>query len=229
MEENQTNTIEKLTFKEKVTYFFKSPTKLYESTATEKPKIWALLLFLCLCTLINALAFSSTSKTVRDELIKKSTKGMDIKTAEITKNIMTKVMSPTYHCISSLVGVIIGTFFIAFLIFILFKICKTHINYKQTVFICLVSSVATSIGLVFKAIYMFISKKPVGVEPIINPSVKSALMSSLDIFSIWYYVILGIGIYTVGKTSKKKATIITIILAIITVGFAILSVKSKMH
>ncbi|NFT31671.1 YIP1 family protein, partial [Clostridium sporogenes] len=39
---------------------------------------------------------------------------------------------------------------------------------------------------------------------------------------IWYNVLLGIGIYAMGKTSKKKAIILTIILAILSIGFTVL-------
>ncbi len=74
----------------------------------------------------------------------------------------------------------------------------------------------------FKAIYMLISKKAVGINAILNPSVKNTLMANIDIFNIWYYVLLGIGIYAMGKTSKKKAIILTIILAILSIGFTVL-------
>ncbi len=110
----------------------------------------------------------------------------------------------------------------ALLIFIIFKISKVALSYQQTVTLYLVAGLSTCIGSMFKAIYMLISKKAVGTNAILNPSLKNTLIANIDIFNIWYYVLLGIGIYAMGKTSKKKATILTIILAILSIGVAVL-------
>nr|WP_307906419.1 YIP1 family protein [Clostridium botulinum] len=105
---------------------------------------------------------------------------------------------------------------------------KVVLSYQQTVTLYLVTLLSTSIGNIFKSIYMLISKKAVGTNAILNPSVKNTLIASIDIFTIWQYILLGIGIYAMGKTSKKKATTLTIILAILSIGFIVLTASLTM-
>ncbi len=140
----------------------------------------------------------------------------------MTKKTMDTMNNPALKIGSALIGVLIAVFGVALLIFIIFKISKVALSYQQTVTLYLVAGLSTCIGSMFKAIYMLISKKAVGTNAILNPSVKNTLIANIDIFNIWYYVLLGIGIYAMGKTSKKKATILTIILAILNIGAAVL-------
>lgn len=142
---------------------------------------------------------------------------------------MDTMNSPALKIGSGLIGVLIAVFGAALLIFIIFKISKVALSYQQTVTLYLVAGLSTCIGSMFKAIYMLISKKAVGINAILNPSVKNTLIANIDIFNIWYYVLLGIGIYTMGKTSKKKATILTIILAILSIGFIVLTASLTMN
>ncbi len=142
---------------------------------------------------------------------------------------MDTMNSPALKIGSGLIGVLIAVFGVALLIFIIFKISKVALSYQQTVTLYLVAGLSTCIGSMFKAIYMLISKKAVGINAILNPSVKNTLIANIDIFNIWYYVLLGIGIYTMGKTSKKKATILTIILAILSIGFIVLTASLTMN
>ena len=147
----------------------------------------------------------------------------------MTKKTMDTMNSPALKIGSGLIGVLIAVFGAALLIFIIFKISKVALSYQQTVTLYLVAGLSTCIGSMFKAIYMLISKKAVGINAILNPSVKNTLIANIDIFNIWYYVLLGIGIYTMGKTSKKKATILTIILAILSIGFIVLTASLTMN
>ncbi|EPS52437.1 hypothetical protein CFSAN002368_08270 [Clostridium botulinum A1 str. CFSAN002368] len=154
--------------------------------------------------------------------MEKQFEGLDPQTLEITKKTMDTMNNPALKIGSALIGVLIAIFGVALLIFIIFKISKVALSYQQTVTLYLVAGLSTCIGSMFKAIYMLISKKAVGTNAILNPSAKNTLIANIDIFNIWYYVLLGIGIYAMGKTSKKKATILTIILAILSIGVAVL-------
>lgn len=161
--------------------------------------------------------------------MEKQFEGLDPQALEMTKKTMDTMNSPALKIGSGLIGVLIAVFGAALLIFIIFKISKVALSYQQTVTLYLVAGLSTCIGSMFKAIYMLISKKAVGINAILNPSVKNTLIANIDIFNIWYYVLLGIGIYTMGKTSKKKATILTIILAILSIGFIVLTASLTMN
>ncbi|AJE12538.1 Yip1 family protein [Clostridium botulinum] len=215
------NTNLNLTLKEKFKFFFTSPSKLFEYYR-RNPKFGILFLITTICAIIYQLIHSNLTKEIVKKQMEKQFEGLDPQTLEITKKTMDTMNNPALKIGSALIGVLIAIFGVALLIFIIFKISKVALSYQQTVTLYLVAGLSTCIGSMFKAIYMLISKKAVGTNAILNPSVKNTLIANIDIFNIWYYVLLGIGIYAMGKTSKKKATILTIILAILSIGVAVL-------
>ncbi|KGO12937.1 Yip1 family protein [Clostridium botulinum] len=220
-QQENVNTNLNLTLKEKFKFFFTSPSKLFEYYR-ENPKFGILFLITTLCTIIYTLVFSNVSKEFMKKYMEKQLQGLDPQTLEITKKTMDTMNTPALKIGTSLIGILIGVFGASLLIFIIFKISKVALSYQQTVTLYLVAGLSTCIGSMFKAIYMLISKKAIGINATLNPSVKNTLMANIDIFTIWQYVLLGIGIYAMGKTSKKKATILTIILAILSIGVAVL-------
>ncbi|OSB18364.1 YIP1 family protein [Clostridium sporogenes] len=221
-QQENVNTNLNLTLKEKFKFFFTSPSKLFEHYR-ENPKFGILFLITTICAIIYQLIRSNLTKEIVKKQMEKQFEGLDPQALEMTKKTMDTMNSPALKIGSGLIGVLIAVFGAALLIFIIFKISKVALSYQQTVTLYLVAGLSTCIGSMFKAIYMLISKKAVGINAILNPSVKNTLIANIDIFNIWYYVLLGIGIYTMGKTSKKKATILTIILAILSIGFIVLT------
>ncbi|EKN40548.1 hypothetical protein CFSAN001627_18843, partial [Clostridium botulinum CFSAN001627] len=188
----------------------------------ENPKFGILFLITTICAIIYQIIHSNLTKEIVKKQMEKQFEGLDPQALEMTKKTMDTMNNPALKIGSALIGVLIAVFGVALLIFIIFKISKVALSYQQTVTLYLVAGLSTCIGSMFKAIYMLISKKAVGTNAILNPSVKNTLIANIDIFNIWYYVLLGIGIYAMGKTSKKKATILTIILAILSIGAAVL-------
>ncbi|ENK0839895.1 Yip1 family protein [Clostridium sporogenes] len=227
-QQENVNTNSNLTLKEKFKFFFTSPSKLFEHYR-ENPKFGILFLITTICAIIYQLIRSNLTKEIVKKQMEKQFEGLDPQALEMTKKTMDTMNSPALKIGSGLIGVLIAVFGAALLIFIIFKISKVALSYQQTVTLYLVAGLSTCIGSMFKAIYMLISKKAVGINAILNPSVKNTLIANIDIFNIWYYVLLGIGIYTMGKTSKKKATILTIILAILSIGFIVLTASLTMN
>ncbi|HID0815537.1 YIP1 family protein [Clostridium botulinum] len=220
-QQENVNTNLNLTLKEKFKFFFTSPSKLFEYYR-ENPKFGILFLITTICAIIYQIIHSNLTKEIVKKQMEKQFEGLDPQSLEMTKKTMDTMNNPALKIGSALIGVLIAVFGVALLIFIIFKISKVALSYQQTVTLYLVAGLSTCIGSMFKAIYMLISKKAVGTNAILNPSVKNTLIANIDIFNIWYYVLLGIGIYAMGKTSKKKATILTIILAILSIGAAVL-------
>ncbi|MDU1321110.1 MAG: Yip1 family protein [Clostridium botulinum] len=227
-QQENVNTNLNLTLKEKFKFFFTSPSKLFEHYR-KNPKFGILFLITTICAIIYQLIRSNLTKEIVKKQMEKQFEGLDPQALEMTKKTMDTMNSPALKIGSGLIGVLIAVFGAALLIFIIFKISKVALSYQQTVTLYLVAGLSTCIGSMFKAIYMLISKKAVGINAILNPSVKNTLIANIDIFNIWYYVLLGIGIYTMGKTSKKKATILTIILAILSIGFIVLTASLTMN
>ncbi|MCS4474695.1 YIP1 family protein [Clostridium botulinum] len=220
-QQENVNTNLNLTLKEKFKFFFTSPSKLFEYYR-ENPKFGILFLITAACTLIHKLIFSNLSNEIMKKYMEKQLQGLDPQALEVTKKTMDTMNTPALKIGSTLIGALIGVFGMSLIIFIIFKISKVALSYQQTVTLYLVAFLSNSIGSIFKSIYMLISKKAIGINAILNPSVKNTLIANIDIFNIWYYILLGIGIYAMGKTSKKKATILTIILAILSIGAAVL-------
>ncbi|HDK7160159.1 TPA: YIP1 family protein [Clostridium botulinum] len=220
-QQENVNTNLNLTLKEKFKFFFTSPSKLFEYYR-ENPKFGILFLITTICAIIYQIIHSNLTKEIVKKQMEKQFEGLDPQALEMTKKTMDTMNNPALKIGSALIGVLIAVFGVALLIFIIFKISKVALSYQQTVTLYLVAGLSTCIGSMFKAIYMLISKKAVGTNAILNPSVKNTLIASIDIFTIWQYILLGIGIYAMGKTSKKKATILTIILAILSIGAAVL-------
>ncbi|WP_434305168.1 Yip1 family protein [Clostridium botulinum] len=227
-QQENVNTNLNLTLKEKFKFFFTSPSKLFEYYR-ENPKFGILFLITTICAIIYQLIRSNLTKEIVKKQMEKQFEGLDAQALEMTKKTMDTMNNPALKIGSGLIGVLIAVFGVALLIFIIFKISKVALSYQQTVTLYLVAGLSTCIGSMFKAIYMLISKKAVGTNAILNPSVKNTLIANIDIFNIWYYVLLGIGIYAMGKTSKKKATILTIILAILSIGFTVLTASLTMN
>ncbi|ACA55241.1 YIP1 family protein [Clostridium botulinum] len=166
--------------------------------------------------------FSNLSNKIVKNHMEKQFQGLAPRTLEIIKKTMDTMNTPALKIGTTLIGALIGVFGMSLIIFIIFKISRVSLSYQQAVTLYLVTLSSSSIGYIFKSIYMLISKKAVGINVVLNPSVKNTLIASIDIFTIWQYILLGIGIYTMGKTSKKKAAILTVILAILSIGVAVL-------
>ncbi|MBO1514550.1 hypothetical protein I7822_23255 [Metabacillus sp. BG109] len=52
--------------------------------------------------------------------------------------------------------------------------------------------------------------------------VLGAVLSTIEVFTIWYYILLTMGLIIVGKLSKPAATIITIVFFVLGLLFAAL-------
>ncbi|GAA0737041.1 Yip1 family protein [Clostridium oceanicum] len=201
------NTVEqKLTLKDRIKYFFINPKILFERFI-DKPKYGINLLILILSSVLYSVISSKFSKDLMKNLMESQTKGLTPQQAEATKKIAEFTTSPIFGSISAILGIIIGVFFTSLILFLILKVSKISLKYKQIVSIYTLASITTVIYNVIQSIYVLISQKPIGTIK----TVTSVISSSINVFSIWKYVLIGIGIYAVSKTSKKKAAIITII------------------
>jgi hypothetical protein len=59
------------------------------------------------------------------------------------------------------------------------------------------------------------------VDPVTVSPVTLAIYNRLDLFNIWYAVLLGIGMHVTGKVSKQNATIFAVLYWLLITGFAL--------
>jgi len=118
---------------------------------------------------------------------------------------------------------------ISIIIFFLGKVVSsTKIRFKTVFSICIYSSLIGAVGNLVKLPFMFhwqtgeIQSSPAAIlSSTLNPSFFYQFLKALDIFSIWQFVVIAIGITVLYQISFKKATGIILILFLIELFFSI--------
>jgi hypothetical protein len=132
------------------------------------------------------------------------------------------------------VGAGVAGFFgtpISFLIFGLIlwgiaKIAKSNVTFKQMFSLMIFISFITMIGqLLNQLIILAIDGDPAILLTSLNSFVGAtgilgAVLGTIEIFTIWYYILLALGLIKVAKLSKPVAMTITIIFFGIGIGIA---------
>lgn len=215
---------EKLTLNDKTKYFFKNPSILFKQYI-EKPKYGVTLLIFIIASAVYSASYTIGCKDLIIEMIEKQTQGIGQQQAvEFAKSMGT---NPLISSVSAVIGAIIAVYLGSLVYFLVTKFDGGKITYKQTVSIYCLASIAPAIGLILKSVYVLISHKPILINPM-NPTLVSTLLSYFDPFNIWEYVLLVIGISTVGKLSKKESTFIVTICVIISVCISLLLFALKL-
>lgn len=123
------------------------------------------------------------------------------------------MISGTYTMLTIVFSIIILSVFLKFLSIFLNK----DITFKQLMSIITYSSIIPFLGLVLN----FFLSKLLGYQDVISFTslsslVVSDLLSSIleifDVFRIWHYVLIGMGLYYVAGWSKKQISILAIVL-----------------
>lgn len=220
MEEIVTN--KKLSFSDKAKYFFKNPSILFEQYI-ENPKYGLTFLIFIIATAIYSISYAIGCKDYIISTIEKQMQGISQPQAfEIAKSVAT---NPIILSVSSIATAIISVYLFSLLYFLVAKFTDKKISFKRIVSIYCLSSIAIAIGLIIKSILLFIMHKP--ILDTSNPTLVSTLLNYIDPFNIWQYILLIIGISTVGKTSKKESSFIVIISIIISISISLLMFALK--
>ncbi|OIK09967.1 Yip1 family protein [Bacillus sp. MUM 13] len=131
----------------------------------------------------------------------------------------------------TLIGGVVGTIvtgIIGFLLAALFyKICTMVMGkdtpYKTLLSVVIHASIISVLGGLINAIInLAIGADKVmsytSLAPLINDKNFLGVAQSIDVFHIWYYVVLGIGLHVVAELNKNKAITLIVIMFIIMLG-----------
>lgn len=214
----------KLSLSDKVKYFFKKPSILFEQYI-ENPKYSLTFLIFIIATAIYSVSYSIGCKDYIINMVEKRMQGISQPQAlEIAKSVAT---NPIILSVSSIVTAIISVYLLSLLYFLVAKFSDKKISFKRIVSIYCLSSITISIGLIIKSMLLLIMHKPI-LDNSSNPTLVSTLLNYVDPFSIWQYVLLIIGISTVGKTSKKESSFIVIVGIIISISISLFMLALKL-
>lgn len=221
------------TLSEKITYFFTKPSLLFK-TKIDKPSYGINFLILCIITVIYNIVNSIILKPQIEELMNESLSGLDAQSAGVATSISKFATSPILSGITSALGFVISVFFLSLIYWALTKLFKGEGSYSNMVSTFLLASYASATGMLVKIVYMLITKNAIGSSSLKTPSLISTLTAKYDIFQVWYYVLLVIGISVVFKISKKKSFAVVLIIFLIGLsltlgGFAITAASNAMR
>jgi hypothetical protein len=130
------------------------------------------------------------------------------------------------------VGAGVGGLISFFIIAAFYKLCMIFMGndtpYKKLLGVTVYSSIISSIGLFVNGIIAILlggyETTYTSLAPLVgdNPTLK-AIAGQFDIFDIWYYVVIMIGMQIVAGLSRNKAIVLVVILFLIGIGFSSLS------
>ncbi|GMR63678.1 MULTISPECIES: Yip1 family protein [Bacillus] len=142
---------------------------------------------------------------------------------------VTPVMTFGAGFVFGVIGMIIGFFISAAVYKVLMMLMSNDTSYKKLLTITVYSSIISLLGLLINAVLALIlggSGKEfyTGLGPIFASSggAVKGIANSIEVFTIWGFVITWLGLQITAGLSKKKATILMVIFFILTIGFGAL-------
>lgn len=222
MESNEITT--RKTMFQKLKLFFVRPSEVFREYL-EKPT-WGLKLLLI--SLVSAL-FTYASKILGKELVaemmEEKAAALPPEQAEAVRASIGFINSPVMNIASAAIAVastivIILLISLAYMVFI--RALKGNIKYKQVVSVYTLAYMATTIGLMVKLAYMYLTGNLLYIN--ISPTLVDALYNNLDPFVVWQSILMVFGISAVSGISEKKSTIIVVCMWLVSLGISLGSV-----
>ncbi|EPR08243.1 Yip1 family protein [Ruminiclostridium papyrosolvens] len=215
-----------MNFLKRVAGMFFWPGKAMDNLA-ERPRIAFPFIFLPIAQLVAMLAiipmYKEFIRTSTEELA--SQKNLEMTTEQLNKAVnLTSITGP----IGGAIGVVITWVLGALILWGIIKIFKGQGSFKQILSITGYAGVITVLSTVVHVIKTNIT----GVYDILSYTSMAVLMPKmdgnfiygmakfLDVFSIWQYVVIAIGVAAVSKMPKKKAYLIVAAIFVIQVLYA---------
>lgn len=208
MESNEITT--KKTLLQKLGLFFIKPSELFIEYM-DKPT-WALKLLII--SLVSAL-YTYTSKILGKDLLvemmEERAAAMPPEQAEAVRASIGFANSPVMNIVSSAVAAVsmIAIILLLSLVYMVFiRTFKGKIKYMQVFSIYTLAYMATTIGLVVKLAYMYLTGNLLYIN--MSPTLMDAVYNNLDPFTIWQAILMVFGISVVSGITEKKSTIIVV-------------------
>jgi hypothetical protein len=185
----------------------------------EKPVIWLPLILLSILAMIVAIFVTMNIDYA-------AISGMEMSAEEEE---MTKIFAVVVGTLGGLIGTPISYLIFGGILFGIAKIAKSSITFKQMFSLMIFISFISMIGqIINQLIIVAIDGDPYIMLTSINSFIGAegaigAVLGVIEVFSIWYYILLAIGLIKVARLSKPVAYIITIVFFSISLIIAAIS------
>ncbi|KAF1680964.1 toxin SDP protection protein YknW [Bacillus mexicanus] len=188
----------------------------------ERPVVWGPLLIVAVMIIVGAVLQSLGTNYI--ELLKNTANTNGLTAEEIaTVAAITKFGALA----GSIFGGIAALFIAPLIYWLCVKISGGVTTYKKMLSLGLFVSLISSLGLLINGIVNFTTNanplySVTSLAGLINPAngALANVLNTLEIFNIWSYVLLAIGLHKTGGISKKAGWISAIILFVIVVAFS---------
>ncbi|KKI93827.1 hypothetical protein WQ54_01890 [Bacillus sp. SA1-12] len=173
----------------------------------ERPVIWLPLILLTLVmTIVSVISALNIDYS--------AVPGMEMSAEEEQ---MAKIFGVIGAGLVGFFGTSIGCLFFGLIFWAIAKIAKSDATFKQMFSLMIFTSFITTIGQILnQLIILAIDGDPLIMLTSINSlvgadGVLGAVLSTFEVFGIWYYIVLAMGLVKVAKLSKPVAVITTVI------------------
>ncbi|ADQ05971.1 conserved hypothetical protein [Caldicellulosiruptor hydrothermalis 108] len=198
-----------------------SPTKVFRKIK-EKPDFLILIFLIPLIAALAILFMPKIPEEVLLEHVKKTVE--DPKLQETTLKSLKVTMSPVFLAGTTFVKDIISFFITAFILLIIIRLAGGEIDYKKALAIVAVANLVMIPYYIFYVIYA----RAINLNMLdIQMDFKYFIRTYLHVFSIWRYVLIGVGVFAVCELNKAKSAIITAVYTIITLIMPIVSMFTQ--
>lgn len=199
-----------LTKKPSIFSMITSPTLQFQRMRTQKPIILPLIIILLLTIITSAL---TSYVTLNNPAIKQ----MNSNSAFQIPTHITFLTTFGFAAVSGIISVFCAPIFYKN-IMIFFGIDTT---YKELLCVTLYSIFIMKLGMLLNGtIAVLLGDYQISytsLAPLLTDNlILHAMAQRIDIFSIWYYIVLGIGLYVLTGLHKKKLIILVVVLFIVT-------------
>ncbi len=178
----------------------------------EKPVIWLPLIILSIVgALVGVLAALNVDYS--------TVPGMEGMPADQIE--MTKMFGIIFGGIGAFFGTPIGLLVFGGILFGITKIAKSPVSFKQMFSLIIFTSFISTIGQLLNQLIIYaIGSDPYVMLTSLNSfvgadGVLGAILGAIEVFNIWYYILLGFGLIKVAQISKPAAYTITAIFFIL--------------
>lgn len=213
------NAEKRLSFPLKVKYFFIKPSMVY-SAYIEKPTWFLKTLFMSVIMGLFMVITMYVSKDLSMELMLQKAGQM---TPEQLAGAEKILYSPVAYLLYGLLGVVVTFFTVLVVSLVILGMLKMFGNqgkFRKVIAVYSLAYIPMAIGSMLKGGYMFITNKPVFAD--LQPTFMSTALNQLDLFLLWYSILLVIGLNKVLGLEEKKGIIIAVVLWLISFGMALL-------
>lgn len=228
--QNEFEGAKKMNFMEKIIGVIFSPIETMKSIAA-KPGILIPIILMVLIPVLSIIVRIPLYKEFMKEILTISLENSNQKlTPEQIDTMINIYSNPIMGVVSNTVTYLLMWLVLAALILAFVKIFKGKGSFKQFLSMTGYAMVIGFLSLILSTIVSFythsymLDTSLANISTLILPDIKGSVQYGMirgaDIFSIWQYIVLGVGVVTIGKVGKAKTAVFMTLLFVVTLFLA---------